>query len=299
MFVRSKLFVPGSRPELFEKAVNSAADAVSFDLEDAVAPDRKDEARASVVSFLRGRNSASRKIAIVRVNAISTAWFAEDIEAVAGAAPDVINLPKVESAADVRMAVEAITRAEEACGHSNKMRVLANIETPKGLRLAAEIAAADPRVIGLQLGLADLFLPLGIDRRDVTALQFVRIAVRLAAGEARIPAYDAALLDIRNLEACREEAESARRLGFAGKSCLHPSQIAIVNEAFAPRADEVEYAVKVSAAARDAAERGVQAFMLDGQLIDAPVIAHARAVAEAAGRYETARPGRVRGFDAN
>jgi citrate lyase subunit beta/citryl-CoA lyase len=297
MFIRSKLFVPGSRPELFEKAVNSAADAVSFDLEDAVAPDRKDEARASVVSFLRGQSGTSGKIAIVRVNAVSTAWFAADVDALVGAAPDVINLPKVESAADVRVAVEAITRAEKVCGHGHNIGVLANIETPKGLRLAAEIAAADPRVIGLQLGLADLFLPLGIDRRDAAARQFVRVAVRLAAGEAHIPAYDAALLDIRNLEACREEAESARRLGFAGKSCLHPMQIAIVNEVFAPRVDEVEYAERVLAAARYAAERGVQAFMVDGQLIDAPVIDQARAVAEAAGRYETARSGRPRGFD--
>jgi citrate lyase subunit beta/citryl-CoA lyase len=297
MFIRSKLFVPGSRPELFEKAVNSAADAVSFDLEDAVAPDRKDEARASVVSFLRGQSGTSGKIAIVRVNAVSTAWFAGDVDALVGAPPDVINLPKVESAADVRVAVEAITRAEKVCGHGHNIGVLANIETPKGLRLAAEIAAADPRVIGLQLGLADLFLPLGIDRRDAAARQFVRVAVRLAAGEAHIPAYDAALLDIRNLEACREEAESARRLGFAGKSCLHPTQIAIVNEVFAPRVDEVEYAERVLAAARDAAERGVQAFMVDGQLIDAPVIDQARAVTEAAGRYETARSGRPRRLD--
>jgi citrate lyase subunit beta/citryl-CoA lyase len=299
MFVRSKLFVPGSRPELFEKAVNSAADAVSFDLEDAVQPDRKDEARALVVSFLRELSGKSRKIAIVRVNAVSTAWFAEDVDAVVGAAPDVINLPKVESAADVRVSVDAIARAEKAYGHGRKIAVLANIETPKGLRLAAEIAGADPRVIGLQLGLADLFLPLGINRRDAMALQFVRVAVRLAAGEAHIPAYDAALLDIRNLEACREEAESARRLGFAGKSCLHPTQIAVVNEVFAPRADEVEYAVKVLAAACEAAEHGVQAFMVDGQLIDAPVIDHARAVAEAVGRYEMARPRQVRGLGAS
>jgi citrate lyase subunit beta / citryl-CoA lyase len=285
MFVRSKLFVPGSRPELFEKAVNSAADAISFDLEDAVAPERKDEARASVVSFLHGGNAASGKIAIVRVNAISTPWFAQDVEALAGAGPDVMNLPKVESAADIHVAVEAITRAEKACGLARKIPVLANIETPKGLRLAAEIAAADPRVMGLQLGLADLFLPLGIDRRDAMALQFVRVAVRLAAGEARIPAYDAAFLDIRSPELCREEAESARRLGFAGKSCIHPTQIAIVNEIFAPRADEIEYAEKVLAA-RAAAERSVHAFVVDGQLIDAPVIAHARAVAQAAGRYE-------------
>lgn len=289
MFIRSKLFVPGSRPELFPKAVDSAADAISFDLEDAVSPDRKAEARACVAFFLRERGRSLGKIAIVRVNAIATPWFVPDVEALAGSGVDILNLPKVESAADVQIAIEAITAAERTGGDRNKLRILANIETPKGVRLAAEIASADARVIGLQLGFADLFLPLGIDRLDAAARQYVRIAVRLAAGEAGIPAYDAAFPDIQNPKLCREEAEAARSLGFAGKSCIHPSQIAIVNEVFAPREGEVEHARKVWDAAREAADRGVQAFVVDGQLIDAPMIEHARAVTEAAGQYQTAR----------
>jgi citrate lyase subunit beta/citryl-CoA lyase len=284
MLIRSKLFVPGSRPELFEKAAASAADAVSFDLEDAVAPDRKAAARTSVASFLRA--GAFSKIAIVRVNAPDTEWFHADLESVIGPGVDVINLPKMESASGVRSAVESIARAEQACGLDRKITVLANIETPKGLRLAHEIATADPRVMGLQIGFADLFLPLGIDRGNPNAAQFVRMAVRLAAGEAGIPAWDAAFPDIRNPELCRAEAEASRQLGYAGKSCIHPSQIAIANEVFAPRPDEVEHAKNVLASARDAAERGIQAFVVDGQLIDAPMIGHARAVAAAAGRFE-------------
>ena len=174
-------------------------------------------------------------------------------------------------------------RAELACGLKRRIKILANIETPKGVRLAAEIACADPRVMGLQLGFADLFLPLRIHRQDVTAQQFVRVAVRLAAGEAGIPAYDAAFPDIKSPELCRSEAEAARQLGYAGKSCIHPSQIAIGNEVFALQRDEIEHATKVLAAAHDAAERGVQAFVVDGQLIDAPMIEHARAVALATG----------------
>ncbi len=282
MLIRSKLFVPGSRPELFEKAAASAADAVSFDLEDAVAPMRKEEARASVTAFLRARSANLGKVAIVRVNALSTFWFAHDIDALVGPGLDILNLPKVESASDVRTAIEAIARAEDACGLDRRIPILANIETPRGLRLAAEIATADPRVIGLQIGFADLLLPLGIDRSHANALQSIRLSVRLAAGEAGIPAYDAAFPDIRNPELCRAEAEAARRLGFAGKSCIHPSQIAIANEVFAPRADEKEHARKVLAAAHDAAEQGVQAFVVDGQLIDAPMIENARAVAAAA-----------------
>jgi citrate lyase subunit beta/citryl-CoA lyase len=287
MLIRSKLFVPGSRSELFGKAVASAADAVSFDLEDAVAPDRKEVARAAVVSFLRGCSGTFGKIAIVRVNGISTSWFADDVKALIGPGLDIVNIPKVESACDVWIAIEEIKRAEEACGLDRKIRILANIETPKGLRLAAEIATADPRVMGLQIGFADLFLPLGIDRRDADALRFVRMAVRLAAGEAGIPAYDAAFPDIRNPELCRAEAEAARQLGYAGKSCIHPSQIAIANEVFVPRAAEVEHAERVLAATHEAAQRGVQAFVVDGQLIDAPMIDHARAIAAAAGSRES------------
>jgi len=289
MFIRSKLFVPGSRSELFGKAADSEADAISFDLEDAVPPDRKDEARQSVASFLRGRGTSPGKVAIVRVNAISTAWFARDVEELSCPGVDVINLPKVESAGDIRVAIEAIARAEYAGGNRNQIRVLANIETPKGLRLAAEIAAAHPRVMGLQIGFADLFLPLGIDRLNAAARNYVRAAVRMAAGEAGLPAYDAAFPDVRSPDLCREEAETARSLGFAGKSCIHPSQIAIANEIFAPRQAEIEYACKILQAAREAADRGIQAFAVEGQLIDAPMIDHARAVAQAAGRHEADR----------
>jgi len=278
MLIRSKLFVPGSRPELFAKAVSSAADAVSFDLEDAVAPDCKESARASVASFLP---APVGKIVIVRVNAPDTEWFHADLQSVVVPGVDVINLPKVESASGLRMAIGAIADAERACGLDHRIPVLANIETPKGLRLAHEIATADPRVLGLQIGFADLFLPLGIDRTNANAAQFVRMAVRLAAGEAGIPAYDAAFPDIRNAELCRAEAEASRQLGYAGKSCIHPSQIAIANEVFAPCPGEVEHAKKVLASARDAAERGSQAFVVDGQLIDAPMISHARMICHA------------------
>jgi citrate lyase subunit beta / citryl-CoA lyase len=278
MLMRSKLFVPGSRPELFPKAAKSEADAISFDLEDAVAPDRKQYAREAIAAFLEEQTDGSGKIAIVRVNALSTPWFQDDVAALAHTNLDLINLPKVESAAEIEKALDCMARA----GLNADIRILANIETPKGVRLAAEIASADPRVMGLQLGLADLFLPLGIDRRNIAALSAMRLIVRLAAGEAGIPAYDAAYTDISNQGLCREDAESARSLGFAGKSCIHPSQVSIANDVFAPREDEIEHAVKVAAAAEAAAQRGSQAFVIDGKLIDAPMIAHARAVLAAA-----------------
>ena len=145
-------------------------------------------------------------------------------------------------------------------GLNDKIRLLANIETPKGLRMAAEIAAADPRVMGLQIGFKDLLSRWGIDSRDAVAQQYVRLQVRLAAAEAGIAAYDGAFTDIKQPDAFRAEAENARRMGFAGKTCIHPSQVPIANEVFAPRADEIAYAEKVLAAATRCRQRGVRSF---------------------------------------
>jgi citrate lyase subunit beta/citryl-CoA lyase len=277
--MRSKLFVPGSRPDLFEKAAGSAADALSFDLEDAVPNEKKAEARAHVATFLGRSSELAGKIMIVRANAISSHLFEADVSAMVGAGGNIIiNVPKVESAEDVTEAVKVIARAETAHGLERKIGLLANVETPKGLRLAAEIAAADPRVMGLQIGFKDLLSRWGIDSRDAAAQQFVRLQVRLAAAEAGIAAYDGAFTDIKEPDVFRAEAEDARRMGFAGKSCIHPTQIPIANEVFAPRAEEIVYAEKVLAAAREAASRGASVFTLDGQMIDEPIIAQARAV---------------------
>ena len=277
--IRSKLFVPGSRPELFEKAAGSAADALSFDLEDAVAAEKKEEARKHIATFLSRAKDFPGKIMIVRVNVIASHLFEADVEAVVSAGANIIiNLPKVESAADVKKAVGTIAHAEKFTGPENKIGLLANIETPKGLRVAAEIAAADSRVMGLQIGFKDLLSQWGIDSRDATAQQVIRLQVRLAAAEAGIAAYDGAFTDIKQPDAFRAEAENARRMGFAGKSCIHPSQISIANEVFAPRAEEIAYAEKVLAAAREAAGRGAGVFTMDGQMIDEPIIAQARSV---------------------
>ncbi|WP_207553611.1 HpcH/HpaI aldolase/citrate lyase family protein [Teichococcus deserti] len=282
--MRSKLFVPGSRPELFAKALTSAADALSYDLEDAVAEERKAEARAAVAKTLRAAPpSAAGKIAIVRVNALGTAHFAEDIAAIVGPGLDVINLPMVESGEDIRAAVAVIAAAEQAAG-LGPIAILANIETPKGLRLAAEIATADPRLAGLQIGYGDLFEPFGIARDEESALQSVRLQVRLAAAEGGIPAFDGALAAIASPERCGAEAEAARRLGLAGKSCIHPSQIAVVNAAFQPQPKALAHAARVVAAAEDAEARGIGAYTVDGQMVDAPFVASARALLALAAR---------------
>lgn len=278
--MRSKLFVPASRPELFEKALASAADALSFDLEDAVAPSQKPQARAHLTALLRGLPPATGKTIVVRVNAPGTAEFDADVAALASAPIDIINLPMTENADAV---VEAIARIEPN-ETAHRAGFLLNIETPKALRKAADLAAAHPRVMGLQIGYADLLEPTGIARNDRDALAYIRLAVRLAAAEAGIAAYDGAFAAVKDAEGYRAECIAAKRHGFAGKSCIHPSQIATANEVFMPDAGEIAWARKVVAAAVDADARGIGAYLVDGHMIDKPFVERARAVVAVADR---------------
>ncbi|WP_291376054.1 MULTISPECIES: CoA ester lyase [Achromobacter] len=279
--MRSKLFVPASRPELFDKAMASEADALSFDLEDAVAPPRKAAARAELASWLgspafQAAQAQHPKKIIVRVNALDTPYFADDLDALGRSPIDMLNLPKVESADALR---EAADRAGQA-GFEGEL--LVTVETPLALARAAELAAAHPRVAGLQLGLADLFEPLGIDRYQPETLRAVMLALRLGAGSAGKYAMDAAYARVRDGEGFQAEAQLARSLGFLGKSCVHPSQIAIANEVFGFSAEEIDAAERIVAASE--AQEGVGAFLLDGKMIDAPFVRRARDVLLAAGR---------------
>lgn len=282
--MRSKLFVPGSRPELFDKALAGDADGLSFDLEDAVAEPRKAEARSAVGALLERVGTASGKVLVVRVNALGTPHFEADLEAVLRPGVAMINLPKPESVDAVRGAAAAMARIERGLGLAAPVGLLLNVETPRALRLAAELAQADARVAGLQLGLGDLFEPLQIHRREPAAVHAVMLQLRLAAGEAGVPAWDSAFADFGDAEGLRAESALARRLGYAGKSCIHPRQVAVVNQAFCPTADEIAHAARVLAAADEAAARGVGAWTVDGRMVDAPFVARARATAELARR---------------
>ena len=281
--MRSKLFVPASRPELFDKALGGEADALSFDLEDAVQEGRKADARATLQAFLEGTSPRPRgKLVIVRVNGLGTPHFEADVAAVARASVDMINLPKPESAADVRAAAEALARHEAGRGIATPIGILANIESPRGLRAAAEIASAHPRVRGLQLGLGDLFEPCGIDRADALAVHGMQLAVRLAAAEAGAWACDTVYAAVKDPDGYTREAEAARRLGYIGKSCIHPSQVPLANAVFRPSDAEIAAARRVVEAARAPETRGVGAFVVDGRMVDLPFIRRAEAIVEAA-----------------
>ena len=283
--MRSKLFVPGARPEFFAKALSGAADALSFDLEDAVAEGSKVAARVAVAAFLTSEAALnSGKALIVRTNALHSSHFAADIEAVVGQGLALINLPKIESVAEVLAAVHRIEAAERANGVDNPVGLLVNIETPTALADAARIASSHPRIKGLQLGLGDMFEPHAINRGDLRNVHAAMFALRMAAAQAGVFAMDSAFAALDDDAGYVEEARMARGLGFAGKSCVHPRQVPLANAVFAPTDDEIIQASRIVEAARAEGQNSQGAFAVDGKMIDAPFLKRAEALLATAQR---------------
>jgi citrate lyase subunit beta/citryl-CoA lyase len=270
---------------LFSKALAGLSDAISIDLEDSVIERCKSEARELVGRFLLSPEVlSSDKVVVVRCNAFNTEHFLQDIAAVVLPGLAMLNLPKVETVGEVLGAVAAIEKAERHNGVTTPVRLLLTIESPRALQSAARIAAAHPRTAGLQLGLSDLFGPLGIERHNNANVHAAMYALRMAAGTAGVFAYDGAFADVADPQAFRAEAELARRLGYWGKSCIHPSQVEMANDVFAPGEAELAYARRVLEACEKAESRGAGAFMVDGRMIDLPSIKRAKVIVAASAR---------------
>jgi len=280
--MRSKLFIPGSRPELFDKAVAGPADALCLDLEDSVVPERKDEARAHLPLFVQAAaRSGTNKICMVRINALHTPQAARDMVAAAVQGIHYIAAPKVETAEQVRALGGMLERAAADNAVRSSIGLVVTVETPRALRDALALATAHPLVRGLQLGLGDLFEPHGI-ARTAHALGAAMWALRLAAAEAGVFAYDSAYPGIADTGGFRAEAALARDLGFMGKSCIHPSQVAIANEVFSASDSQIAAARRVVLAADQAEASGLGAFTVDGSMVDGPFLQSARALLERA-----------------
>lgn len=274
LVMRSKLFVPACRPELFSKALASEADGISFDLEDAVTPAQRPEARRLLAAFLStADNYSSQKTLIVRINPFSSDDCLADLAAVVGPSITMLNLPKVEDPQQLREFIRHLEHAETVAGIS-PLPLLLTIESPTGLRRAAELAGS-PRVAGLQLGFGDLLEPLGIEREDIAVRQQIRLMLRLAAAESGVPVWDSAWPDIHDAEGFSQDARAAHMLGFSGKSCIHPYQVALANRAFMPTEHQLAWARKVVEAAALAPHA---VCVVDDQMIDAPYIQRAEAL---------------------
>jgi citrate lyase subunit beta/citryl-CoA lyase len=156
--------------------------------------------------------------------------------------------------------------------------ILANIESPRALRLAAEIATASTRVVGLQAGWGDLIEPLDAERYNPAMIEALQLQIRVAAGEGNVWAYDGAFANIKDPDGYTREAEGARRLGYLGKSCIHPTQVPLANAVFRPSDAEIAHSLQVVEAAGAAKQKGVGAFTVNGRMVDAPFIRRAEAI---------------------
>ena len=272
--MRSKLFVPAIRFDRFEKALSTNADAICFDLEDAVSFDRKAEAREYLSSFLQQRMAGYDRL-LVRTNAVTSSDFSLDLNACVWPSVFAITLPKVESHDDIQLAEQYLLSLESKRTNGHRLGILPTIESPRGLRNALEIAKASPRIIGLQIGFADLLEPLGISSENLFARNQVRWTLRLAAAEANLDCYDSAFPDYKDLNAFQKHLDAALSFGFVGCSCIHPSQVELANSAFTPSPEALAYASRVVDAAQEAKQSGSAVATLDGKMIDLPFIAAA------------------------
>lgn len=267
---RSVLYIPGSKPRALDKARGLPADAIIFDLEDAVAPAEKAAARVTLAEALGAAGYGARGL-MVRINDFGTEWAEDDLAAVAEVRPDAILLPKVGSAADV----EALARRLDARAETADTRIWAMMESPAGVLNAASIAAA-PRMAGFVLGTNDLAKDLRSRGRTAlgTSLQLCLLAAR-AAG---IVAVDGVYNAFRDADGLRAECEEGRDLGFDGKSLIHPDQIAIANEVFAPSEDDLALARRQIAAFAEAQAQGQGVAVVDGRIVENLHIVTARAL---------------------
>ena len=262
-FPRSWLFVPALRAaEWLPKAVASGADAVIVDLEDGTAPVEKERAREQVRALAV---SGRRPGLVVRVNAAPLEGARADLHAAAVAGADVVMLPKVESADDVIAAA------------AFPFMVIPMIETPTAVLHVAEIAAADPAVIGLAFGSFDLVAALGArPGPDGIELLYARSSIVMAAASVGIAAIDAPWLDIADVAGAALEAQRARRLGFVSKLAIHPSHIAPINAAFTPSDTELAEAREIVAAFEKSEQLGSGVIVVEGRMVDRPLVVAAR-----------------------
>lgn len=291
--MRSLLFVPGDSDRKIAKAMSSGADALILDLEDSVALDRKEEARAMTRDFIASAKGQEKRPRLyVRINALTTDFWSADLEGVMPAGPDGIILPKPRSGEDVHRLSLALDHAEERAGlKQGSTRIVAiATEVPICVLNMASFVGSSSRLEGLTWGAEDLSAEVGstATREPNGALtspyRLARDLCLFTAVSAGVQPIDTVFIDFRDLDGLRAEAAAAARDGFTGKLAIHPDQIEPINAAFTPSAEEVERARRIVAAFEATPGAGVVG--LDGQMLDRPHLEHARRVLEMAGVSE-------------
>ena len=280
---RSMLFLPGNTPNILINGDALGADALIFDLEDAVSPDEKDAARVLVRSAIKALGYRGCEI-IVRINGIDTPYWQDDLREMIPLRPSLIMPPKTSCAQDVRTVDEFIGRLEGELGlETGTVRLIPLIETALGVENAYEIASASKRVAAIFLGGEDLTADLRCKRtREGAEIAYARSRMVVAARAAGVDVYDTPFTDVNDDEGLLLDARTAKSFGFTGKAAISPRHVPGINEVFSPSMAEIDYAYEVLEAIRLAKEQGRGAVALRGKMIDAPIVARARQTIEAA-----------------
>jgi len=267
---RSVLYIPGSNARALDKARGLPADAIIFDLEDAVAPGEKAVARETLARHLSD-GGYGRRALIVRINALDTPWGDDDLSAIMAVGPEAILLPKVGTAADVA----AVAARLDAHPATRDTQIWAMMESPEGILNAAAIARA-PRMAGFVIGTNDLAKDLG--SRSRAALHMALQQCLLAARAAGILCVDGVYNAFRDEDGLAAECAEGRDFGFDGKTLIHPAQIAIANTVFAPSPEEIELARRQIAAFEAAVAAGQGVAVVDGKIVENLHVETARAI---------------------
>lgn len=269
---RTMLFIPGNNPAMLQNGGVFGADSVILDLEDAVAPNEKDAARQLIGNALRTCDyGMSEKV--VRINPLDT-YGVQDIKAIVPCGPAALLVPKVECPEDIKRAAECIAAAESA---GSQVKIVALLETPKGIAEAYQIATADTRLVALALGAEDYTAALGAKRtKEGREIYAARMAVINAAAAAGIQSIDTPFTDANDEEGLLKDTAFAKEVGFKGKLSINPRQIDAIHSVFNPTDSDIAWAQKVLAAIRKAKAEGSGVASLNGKMVDLPVVNRAK-----------------------
>jgi citrate lyase subunit beta/citryl-CoA lyase len=273
---RTMLYVPGNMPSMLQNVPLFKCDSVIIDLEDAVNYAEKDAARNLVRRFLQTWKVRDKEL-LVRINPLYTKWGRDDLKAILPEMPDAIRFPMCETA-ELALELDAeLAKYESANGLKvGHFGILPSIETVKSVLNAYAIATSTKRIYALAFGAEDYTASMGIARTNSGEdLMHPRMMIVMAARAAGIQAIDTVFSDINDMEGLRKETELVKRLGYSGKSLVNPRQIDIIHEAFAPKQTEIDYALEVVEAIKQAQELGTGVISLKGKMVDAPIVKRA------------------------
>ena len=274
------MFVPGNNPGMMQDAFIYSPDSIMLDLEDSVTMAEKDAARLLVYNALKTIDYGTTEM-VVRINPLNTPYGKKDVEAMVKAGVDVIRMPKTETADEVREVEAEILKWEEKLGCVGRTKIMAAIESALGIVNAYPIAVASKRMMGIALGAEDYCANLKTQRTQGDNPNFglelllARQTIVVAARAAGIDALDTVYSNLDDMETFRKEVELIKTLGFDGKSIINPRQIEIVNEVFAPKQKDIEKALKIIAAIKEAEKKGSGVIAVNGKMVDRPVVIRA------------------------